>query len=275
MAIKNFGECRICGNIGKLTFEHVPPEAAFNDRRVFHAKIDQLVGGKWVPGETLIGARQSQRGAGSYTLCAKCNNDTGSWYGRSYVEFSYQAMTLLHRSSGRLSLAYPYKIYPLRVLKQIVTMFFSACGPGLSKGHPDLVRFVLNRQTRVLPNGIHVWLYLRSPTESTSTRQAGLTGRMILGGPSETFAEIAFPPFGLVLGFDNKPIDADLCNIDHFGLASYNTWDVFFLKLPVRPVVSFFPGDFRTVDEIKETIASNQRWKSDHLAQSNQSKNKK
>lgn len=263
----NFGECRICGMIGKLTFEHIPPEAAFNDRKVFHAKIDQLIGGKWTPGEPLVGARQSQRGAGSYTLCAKCNNDTGSWYGSAYVDFAYQAMILLDRSKGKMSLAYPYKIFPLRVLKQIIAMFFSACGPGLQKTHPDLVRFVLNRETRILPKNIHIWIYLHSPADSISTRQSGITGLMSLNGESQVFSEIAFPPFGLIMSFSEKPVHTDLCNIDHFGLETFNTWDVFFLKLPVLPVVSFFPGDFRTVDQIKETVAENRRLGSYHLNQ--------
>jgi len=39
--VEHTGECCICGKIGKLTFEHVPPKAAFNDRGVFQAKMEE------------------------------------------------------------------------------------------------------------------------------------------------------------------------------------------------------------------------------------------
>lgn len=261
----NIGECCICGSIGKLTFEHVPPAAAFNDRRVFLAKIDELVGGKWTPGEPITRGKYVQRGAGRYSLCAKCNNDTGAWYGTTYVDFARRAMILLHRSNGKMSLAYPYGIFPLRVLKQIVVMFFSACGPGLRKAHPELVNFVLDRERRILPGDVHIWAYLHDPGESTSTRQAGITGLMSLDGDSHIFSEIAFPPFGLILSFKREPVHQGLCNIDHFGLAKFNTWDVVYLKLPVLPVVSFLPGDFRTTEEMKETVEENRKLGSYYL----------
>jgi hypothetical protein len=138
--LDNEGECCICDYVGKLSFEHVPPKAAFNDRGVFQAHIDDLLDGKWLPGQPLARAKLVRRGAGRHSICAKCNNDTGAWYGQAYVDFTRRAMALLVRSNGKMSLAYPYGIFPLRVLKQIVVMFFSACGPGLKRAHPELVR---------------------------------------------------------------------------------------------------------------------------------------
>jgi hypothetical protein len=242
-----------------LSFEHVPPKAAFNDRGVFQAKIDDLLAGKWLPGETLTGAKHLQRGAGRHTLCAKCSNDTGAWYGTAYVDFARQAMALLVRSKGKLSLAYPYGIFPLRVLKQIVVMFFSACGPGLRQAHPDLVKFVLNREQRYFPGDVQIWAYLHDPENSTSTRQSGVTGRMTIGGKQNVFSEIAFPPFGLIMSFDAYPVGDKLLNLTHFNQYGINAWEIEYLKLPVLPVVTFFPGDFRTVDEIKKTIEENKK----------------
>jgi hypothetical protein len=259
------GECCICGSIGKLTFEHVPPRAAFNDRGVFYARNQDVFGGKWEPGTPLPRGRQQQRGAGRYTLCQKCNNETGSWYGAAYVDFARYAMILLHRSRGRISLAYPYGIFPLRVLKQIVVMFFSACGPEFRKAHPELVGFVLDRNCRPLPRNIFVWAYLLDPNNSTSTRQAGITGLMSLGGASQIFSEIAFPPFGLIMSFNAKPVHRELTDISHLGDATFNEWDICWLKLPVLPVVSPFPGDFRTIDEIRKTIEENRNLGSYYL----------
>jgi hypothetical protein len=199
--VDNTGECCICGSIGKLTFEHVPPAAAFNDRRVFQAKIDELLGGKWTPGEPVTRGKFVQRGAGRHSLAENATTIPALGMARRTSILSRQAMILSHRSNGKMSLAYPYGIFPLRVLKQIIVMFFSACGPGLRKAHPDLVKFVLDRERRFVPSDIHMWAYLHDPVESTSTRQAGVTGLMSLGGDQHVFSEIAFPPFGLIMSF--------------------------------------------------------------------------
>jgi hypothetical protein len=68
--------------------------------------------------------KKLQRGLGDFTLCEKCNNDTGSWYGASYVNWALQGMVLNQKSKGSGSLYFPFYIYPLRVIKQLITMFF-------------------------------------------------------------------------------------------------------------------------------------------------------
>ena len=112
------GQCCICGLEGDLSFEHVPPRAAYNDQRIFETNIQAMMKedeagrearGKWAQG-----------GAGRYTLCGKCNNLTGWWYGSSYVKWARLAKELLDRSDGKMSLEYyPYRIYPLRVISNI------------------------------------------------------------------------------------------------------------------------------------------------------------
>ena len=67
------GQCWLCGIVGKLSFEHVPPESAFNDQRIFSDSVANILKNRNI--------RISQRGARDYTLCERCNNSTGSWYG--------------------------------------------------------------------------------------------------------------------------------------------------------------------------------------------------
>jgi hypothetical protein len=104
------------------------------------------------------------------------------------------------------------------------------------------------------PGDVRVWAYLHGPENSTATRQAGVTGRMTIGGTQNVFSEIAFHPFGLFMSFDAFPVDERLCNLTYFNQYGINAWEVEYLKLPVLPVVTFFPGDFRTIDEIKKSI---------------------
>src|SRR5262245_60666479 len=107
------GACHICGEVTKLSFEHVPPRSAFNDRPIlFQSGEDTLRAAD--PDEV---TQIAQRGAGAHTLCPRCNNDTGRWYGGAFAEFAHQAMAVLHHTRGRATLYYQFNLFPLRVLK--------------------------------------------------------------------------------------------------------------------------------------------------------------
>jgi hypothetical protein len=192
-------------------------------------------------------------------LCGKCNSDTGSWYGATYVEVAKQAMYLLWRSRGEMSLAYPYGMFPLRFLKQVVTMFFSACGPGLQEHNRHLVQFVLDRERRSLHPKFQFYAYLHHP-ESSAMRQSGLTAVIRGSGNVHVFSEIAFPPFGLIMSVDgDRPVDPRLCNITRLSEYTYRAWDIVYLQMPVLHVTSMLPGDYRTVDEVKRDAVMNEK----------------
>jgi hypothetical protein len=76
------GQCCICGEKEvELSFEHVPPQKAYNDHRIWETNIQELVRGKWDGQSIPAQGKWVQGGAGRYTLCERCNNVTGSWYG--------------------------------------------------------------------------------------------------------------------------------------------------------------------------------------------------
>jgi hypothetical protein len=141
MAKSIFDTCHIfiCGEHKKLSFEHVPPQAAFNDQRILHSAFEKVLASENL--DELRGKYQ-QKGAGAHTLCEKCNSDTGRWYGAAYAAWAHQAMRFVIGTRGRPSLIYPFNLYPLRVLKQVVCMFFSVNDPQFQTHQPDLVRFV-------------------------------------------------------------------------------------------------------------------------------------
>ena len=93
-----FGTCHLCGSHGKLSFEHVPPKAAFNHRRILHTAFEKILAAQNL--DDVRGTFQ-QRGAGAYTLCEKCNNDTGSWYSGAYADWAHQAMCVVISTGGR------------------------------------------------------------------------------------------------------------------------------------------------------------------------------
>ena len=145
---KHEGTCHLCGSNGPLSFEHVPPRAAFNNKRVIAYRFEDVI--ELGPDASPRGPI-SQRGAGAYTLCSSCNNKTGSWYGPKFIDWCYQGMDILLRSGGHPTLIYLNYLYPLPILKQIITMFFSVNPPTFAAKNEDLVRFILNKETRHLP----------------------------------------------------------------------------------------------------------------------------
>jgi hypothetical protein len=59
------------------------------------------------------------------------------------------------------------------------------------------------------------------------------------------------------MNFDKKPIDKRLIDITFFKNYRYNEWISIFLNLPVLPVYTQIPGDYRGEEEVKTTIEEN------------------
>ncbi len=260
MAKSVFGTCHLCGASGKLSFEHVPPEAAFNHHRILLTTFE-----KFLRTENLDQMRGEyrQRGAGAYTLCIPCNNNTGAWYADSYVKWAHQAMAFLIASRGRASFALPYNLYPLRVLKQVVCMFFSVNGPEFHKAQPDLVRFVLNRDSKIFLPPVRVYAF---HTFSERGRASAATGLIRgLGSSNSTLhvlSEITHPPFGFVLALGNSlPPDSDLCDISGFSRFEYRDWRAAIsMKLPLKSIYTPFPGDYRAREQTLIDVEESKRY---------------
>src|SRR5262245_23369761 len=67
--------CRICGEVTRLSFEHVPPKGTGNTGRVEMLGIEA-----WLAREdrgAKVRGTISQRGSGAYSLCRDCNSRAG------------------------------------------------------------------------------------------------------------------------------------------------------------------------------------------------------
>lgn len=245
---KHSGICHLCGIDGPLSFEHVPPQSAFNDRPVIMVEFNKAF--DLLPDDPTPKGRISQRGAGGYTLCGACNSKTGGWYGNAFAQWCCQAAELLMRSEGKPSLIYGYHLYPLRVIKQIITMFFSVNGPGFQRKHPDLVEFVLNKDRRFLPEKFRVFVYYNY--EGRLRFQNAAVTLNIVNRQRRSFSEITFPPFGYVLTLASEPPSRDLFQITHFARYGYDDFRSVQLRPPVLPTHLLIPGDYRTKEEIQE-----------------------
>lgn len=249
------GVCCICGAIGKLSYEHVPPQKAYNDATAIEYEWEDAISiskqGK---------GRQRQGGLGAYTLCEQCNSDTGSWYGSEYVKWARTGHSILQRwvASGVSESTFTIlNVYPLRFLKQTVTMFFSLIGqysgPVFSANHPQLMEFVLDRENNQLPGGFRFWMnfYPYNYSGPTSLRRMPLAAKITViqdanGRPigvqnSASFDEIAHPPFALYMTMDSE-VFPNAQEISAFKQYGYEEMVNIPLNLRVMNSSSRYPG---------------------------------
>ena len=209
---REWGTCHICGFEGYLTFEHIPPQEAFNKYPVLYINLKRFFDNQRY--------EISQRGAGGHTLCDDCNTKTGSWYGTVFVKWCKDALEtlqrageILQRAEERPTLTAEYRTSPLRILKQIVTMFFSANRPEFHEKHPELVKFILDKSAKGLPPRYRFFVCYNI---AGWKRRIGLAVRAtfdpeFIASPSRLLiSEINFPPFGYVMTIDSHgPVNPD------------------------------------------------------------------
>lgn len=263
MLKSKIGQCHLCGEKTELTYEHVPPRKAFNEHRtlLYFGKdvIGQDIGQDKFPWDfSGLKGQQRQRGIGWYTLCGKCNNDTGGWYGKAFVDFTYQGYrrhkelldqeNLISRQWVSVNF---FQIYPLRIIKQIITMFFSINNPNLSVVHPELRSLVLSRGKQGISSekfGIYLYLLLGGITRYVgiaSILQLKNTGNFI-----RVLSEFSAPPFGYVLEINPKSKE-EYCDITFFANNfRYDQKVDLSLKMPVYECNTYFPADYRTKKEV-------------------------
>lgn len=247
-----FGECRICGIQCKLSFEHVPPRSALNDKPLIQAKLDQLLAQENL--DKLRG-KTMQGGIGAFTLCPTCNTKTGRWYSSAYASWAHQGLVVAEKMGQDPECFHPVDIHPLRVIKQVIAMFFSTNSEGFRHFKPELVRFVLNPNEKNLDPGISIWTYLNV---SGRSRTSGNIVRGTFGAVESPMAEItllseiSFPPWGYIMTYNSDPApDVRLLDIAGFARYGYDELSHLFLRLPILHVYSPFPADFRPREQVK------------------------
>ena len=222
---KNMGTCHICGTYGELSFEHVPNKAAFNSTTILEYSFEDT----FIKKDKSKG-RKIQGGVGQYTLCKKCNNDTGAWYGGEFTRWAHNCMDFLYQRSLYLDFSDEatvtlLNVYPLRFLKQVVVCFFSV-SPNLATEHPELVKFVQDKYEQHIPNNCRFYMNFFYNTNKTIPLRrmplAGIIsvqwdGKNIIPTGSSISSEIAHPPFQLIMSDNYHKKAGDITTFGNFG----------------------------------------------------------
>src|SRR5437868_574166 len=115
------GICNICGEHKELSKEHVPPQKAFNSQPIIRLTFEENL---QLQPETGIPGRKVQGGVSFSSICEDCNNKAGGLYVRRYLDWWIEGRKMIERKLYSPNFICPHEIYPLLVLKEIVTMFF-------------------------------------------------------------------------------------------------------------------------------------------------------
>lgn len=255
---KHKGKCALCGKEGKLTFEHIPPRAAFNSKPVRPVTLEAILEGPDREPWDISGLKyiNQQQGMGLHSLCASCNNDTGAWYGDAYRDFAHRGMLLVQNDIDPAYQSVGFqKVYPLRFIKQVLSLF---CSVNPNANIDDLRAFVRDRDATGLDKAKYkVCMYF---TRSQTKRYFGLAGMGSFTGEVVVFSEITAAPFGFLL-YLNPPEKYDFAGFDITSFADLKYDDLHDVKMPLvfREVNNWLPHDYRSKDEIRTAYTQAQK----------------
>ena len=162
-------------------------------------------------------------------------------------------MTLLSEPIGENYHSVGFEgIYPLRIIKQIISMF---CSVNPEAAIDDLREFVLSKDAVGIDTSRYkVCMYF---TRTGFKRYNGVSAMIDGSGEVLLFSEITFAPFGFLLYID-PPSDAQLAGFDITSFANYTYNDICSVKMPldIREVNNWLPHDYRTRSEITTAVDS-------------------
>jgi hypothetical protein len=225
---KTDGACRICGALGDLTFEHVPPKSVGNRDRIEMLGLDA-----WLEREADRSERGRiiQRGSGAWSLCAECNNRAGNLYVPELRKWTGSANTVLAGLDpgpadldAKLEPAYAHMkmkgLFPGRFTKQMVTMLLALTPGEFGPIHPELRNYALDPDATGLPERYRLYLALLvGPT----ARFNGGTGVWREKQGTLYALELGYPPYAYILTVDEEFPALATGNITSFAEAGIDS----------------------------------------------------
>ncbi len=240
--------CRLCGAQGALTEEHTPSRKAGNIGRMIRGVIDYTAS---VARGSVLWRSQRVQGSKRATLCAPCNNRTGSWYNPAYVRFVNDCHAAARSENAGRICEIRTTAYRQRVAKQALTSIVATCQPGLTSRQSDLRALLLGREDPRSIAPLRLWLYLRANPGGVST---GITIAMDMEGRrGHLVAGFSFWPLGWILTIGEGPVHG-ATNVSDWTRCGYHDKAPATVEVPCQWAISVYPGDFRGPDEFPNEL---------------------
>lgn len=269
------GRCHICGEVKKLTFEHIPPKSSGNNSSAKIITGEQIIPNDREPWDTTgLYYKLQQKGLGKSVLCENCNNITGSWYADAYKFFYFQIPFIKvnpptpERSLIEVEFS---EIYPLRVMKQIVCMFMGICGPHLGDEYPEIREFVLSRESKQLDFLKYRFSFFIRRGEWRNPQQLAQFVSLRQDGNGYEYNRVSYIDTQTTEFLFEEEVNGHMPNkligIDLHQFAEdfcYDDCVTLRVIIPTHERNSWIPYDIRTQKEIKEDISKNKEWAKDN-----------
>lgn len=146
----------------------------------------------------------------------------------------------------------PFRGHPLRFLKQVITMMFSANGPKFAPAHPALVKFVLDRTATSLPPEYKVDLVLIR--NGFARAAGGYAMGDVSNGATEIASEVAHLPFALRL-IHGSAVGTRRGALEPFAQLGPDDEREVWLYTIAGHVSTKFPGDYGNPERVDREAA--------------------
>lgn len=227
------GNCRLCTKFGKLTYEHVPPKVTFNKTTRYKVINYMDYVKKSDPFEQTSKGKVEQGGIGFYSLCKTCNNFLGTSYVPAYKLYINAFIDFAKKKDLNSFELTMHEFTALKVLKQIISMFFSINDENFSDNNRDLAEFILDPTSKNLPDRFRVFNYINTEGQ---LRNLGVMALGNLNSGSVIVAsEITFPPLGylLTINFDGQlPYHQEITSFKKYSIEEKVDFDFKIYRLP-------------------------------------------
>lgn len=244
------GTCHLCGEKKKLSFEHIPPKSTYNNKGTYYEiSMEDYIKVK-NPLKDKPNGKLKQGGIGVNSLCRDCNSFLGINYVEPYRKWVNSGIELLNMGDGQNVVYEVLEVEPLRIMKQIISMFLSINDENFSERYPELRGFVLNTESQDLPDKFKLFTYLNNEGEVRYLNEMGWGN--ILQGSFVLCSEITFPPYGFVLVTkQNGNLDERLTNITDFKKFKLDQKGNLKMMMSLLPTYFQTPFDYRSKDELE------------------------
>jgi hypothetical protein len=136
---------------------------------------------------------------------------------------------------------------PQLILRQVLLQFVSANGASFVSPNPWIRDILLSRRAASLPEGVHIYLFA---TQTRGFRTSGVSGHVLIDrGRYRVVSEFSHWPLGTVLSFTDLS-DERLLPIARWSEVPFNSKETIEVTLPVNPIESALPVDFRDALDI-------------------------
>lgn len=200
---KYFGRCRLCGQEKKLTFEHVPPRATFNNTPLRRYNGVEVLDNPEDFKNHNLRSQKYNRGSGGYYLCKDCNSFLGSEYNKTYSFVSNYIACKIDKSATPHTTGIEFLSKELewgRFFRQVMSMFVDisdACS------YDDRLReYILNPNSMDFDSEKYMLLFYA--VNDFRTQNKKLIGNPVIETLQLKFAEITAFPIGFLLLIDEN-----------------------------------------------------------------------